>query len=130
MCSIRHKSLLLFFKCLLFASGLVLFGNRLTDRFYLCASITGGMFRIVHDSHHRQCPGHTDQGLRYGKVLASVDKRYHAPLWIGLDAPRFRIVAVAARVVHDGNVLPVSPSARFYSYPSLRGPPVTGGLIF
>ncbi len=83
----------------------------------------------MYNSHHRQCPGHTDHGLRYGKVLASVDKRYHAPLWIGLDAPGFRIVPVVSRAVRDAQVLPVSPLARFYSCPSLRGPPAAAGLI-
>jgi len=114
---------MIFFKCLLFASGLVLFGNRLTDRFYLCTSVTGGMFRIIHNNHHGPCLGHSDHGLRFGKVLASVDKRYHAQSWIGIAAPGFRIMPVVASIARDQPVLPVSPTARFYSCPPLRDPP-------
>gem|GEM_PF-3201751 len=122
MYTIKYKPLLAFFKCLLVVSSLVLFGNRLTDRFHLCTSMAGGLYRTLY-KHQHPYPGHRELGVRYGKVLSSVDKRYHSPVGMGVDVPGFRVVPVTARAAHSSYVLPASPLARFYSGPSLRGPP-------
>jgi len=122
MYTIKYKPLLAFFKCLLVVSSLVLFGNRLTDRFHLCTSMAGGLYRTFYKRHHPY-PDYREVSVRYAKVLSSVDKRYHSPVGLGMDAPRFRILPVTTRVEHSCYVLPASPLARFYSGPSLRGPP-------
>lgn len=128
MYTLRHKTLRAFFKMMLFASSVVLFGNRLTDRFNICASVTGGLSRMMHKQHHPY-PAHREFGDRYGKVLSSVDKRYHSPMSVGIGEPGFRILTVVTRAVHAGYVLPVSPPARFYSRTFLRGPPVCGVIL-
>ena len=123
MYTIKHKYLRALFKGVLLVSSLVLFGNRLTDRFHLCTSMTGGLYRIQHNGH-RWSAGHTDFGVRYGKVLSSVDKRYHSPVGVALDEPVFRLLPVLAPGV---SVPPVRPGEVVdLSVPSLflRGPPL------
>lgn len=122
MYTTRHKYLGAFFKCLLVLSSLVLFGNRLTDRFHLCTSFFGDLYRVQHNGHgwYR---GHTDFGVHYGKVLSSVSKRYHSPAGLAIDAPAFRILPVVAPGVRTGYVLPLVPVDRGTSCLFLRGPP-------
>jgi len=118
----RFKYLRAFFQCLLVASSLVLFGNRLTDRFHLCTSFFGGLYRVHHNGHHWY-RGHTDIGVQYGKVLSSVSKRYHSPAGHGVDAPAFRVGPVAVPAVRAGYVLPLRPVDSGISCLFLRGPP-------
>ena len=122
MYSIRHTYLRAFFNSLLLVSSLVLFGNRLTDRFHLCTSLSGGLYRIQDNSNHWYS-GHTDFGAHFGKVLASMDKRYHSPVGVALDEPSFRIVPVVVPAVQMGYHLPLAPVGSGTPCLFLRGPP-------
>jgi hypothetical protein len=124
MYSIKNKGLLAFFKGLLFVSSLVLFGNRLTDRFHLCTG-GGGLYRAMHDRHHSY-PLHHDLLATDGKMLSSMDKRYQSPTWLGLVAPSFRLMPLPIFAVHACYVLPPAPVGGVYSCLFLRGPPARG----
>lgn len=118
----RLKYLRTFFHCLLVVSSLVLFGNRLTDRFHLCTSLFGGLYRVQHNGHHWY-RGHTDLGVQFGKVLSSVDKRYPSPVGLATIAPNFCILPIVVRAVRAGYVLPMRPVDSGTSCLFLRGPP-------
>ncbi|HVU99630.1 MAG TPA: hypothetical protein VHE34_30625 [Puia sp.] len=122
MYTTKFKYLRAFLKCLLVASSLVLFGNRLTDRFHLCTSFYGGLYRVQHNGQHWY-RGHTDLGVQFGKVLSSVSKRYHSPVGLVTVAPSLCIRPVAVPAVRAGYVLPMRPDDSGISCPFLRGPP-------
>ncbi|HEY4334792.1 MAG TPA: hypothetical protein VGM89_02815 [Puia sp.] len=122
MYSRKYKYLRALFKCLLLVSSLVLFGNRLTDRFNLCTSMRGGLFRIQHNGHHWD-RGHRDFGVRYGKVLSSVDKRYHSPMGVAFAEPAFRLVPPVFFAAPVGYLLPGEPVDLAAPCLFLRGPP-------
>src|ERR1700761_595606 len=122
MYSIKHKYLLFFFKCLLFASSLVLFGNRLSNRFYIATSTHGGLYRILHSKHHPY-PDHRDTEGHYAKMLSSVDKRYHMPMWDGIGGPVFRILPTVSFLEYSSFLSPPPPLGCALPGVFLRGPP-------
>jgi hypothetical protein len=123
MYSIKNKYWQGFFKCLLFASSLVLFGNRLTNRFHLAASTHGGLYRILHSKNHPY-PDHRDLDGHYAKMLSSVDKRYHMPMWVGIGGPVFRILPILSFVEFSSFLSPPPPSVCAQPGVFLRGPPL------
>ena len=123
MALFRHKLLLVIFKWVLLASGLVLFGNQLSSQFYVHSSRP-----VLIHTEIGKCPPVSSRNtqqfpIRKYKAYFSIDKRYFEPVSLALPTRTFCSCPKPEQVIWQYAPVILSPVGSFSLIECLRGPP-------